>query len=162
MQFVLMCVSYADTWYPNGTVSSPNTAVEGSPNAGSYQPVSLLKTRASEVFISRAGQCIGHDTLCMVECGKTALKCCCLYCRCGMHGSGLCSRWWVRCQCLVGQGEAQCLLHAISTAAAVITRHRQQTPLCEGGSAGLKVAYRYSVQIDAVLQVSVKIGLLQH
>ncbi|KAK9915866.1 hypothetical protein WJX75_005427 [Coccomyxa subellipsoidea] len=31
--------SYADTWYPNGSVSSPNTAVEGSPNAGTYQPV---------------------------------------------------------------------------------------------------------------------------
>ncbi|CAL5218603.1 g300 [Coccomyxa viridis] len=30
---------YADTWFPNGTVSSPNTAVEGNPNAGSYQPV---------------------------------------------------------------------------------------------------------------------------
>lgn len=33
---------FADTWYPNGTVSSPNTAVEGSPNAGSYQPVRIL------------------------------------------------------------------------------------------------------------------------
>ena len=32
----------ADTWYPNGTVSSPNTAVEGNPNAGSYQPVRPL------------------------------------------------------------------------------------------------------------------------
>ncbi|CAK0736397.1 hypothetical protein CVIRNUC_000740 [Coccomyxa viridis] len=31
--------SYADTWYPNGSVSAPNTAAEGSPNAGSYQPV---------------------------------------------------------------------------------------------------------------------------
>ncbi|BDA44108.1 Purple acid phosphatase 15 [Coccomyxa sp. Obi] len=31
--------SYADTWFPNGTVSIPNTAVEGNPNAGTYQPV---------------------------------------------------------------------------------------------------------------------------
>ncbi|EIE25875.1 Metallo-dependent phosphatase [Coccomyxa subellipsoidea C-169] len=34
--------SYADTWYPNGTVSSPSTAVEGSPNAGTYQPVPFI------------------------------------------------------------------------------------------------------------------------
>lgn len=34
--------AFADTWFPNGTVSSPNTAVEGNPNAGSYQPVRPL------------------------------------------------------------------------------------------------------------------------
>lgn len=33
----------ADTWYPNGTASKPNTAVEGNPNAGSYQPVRPLE-----------------------------------------------------------------------------------------------------------------------
>ncbi|CAK0783284.1 hypothetical protein CVIRNUC_006483 [Coccomyxa viridis] len=31
--------SYADTWFPNGTVTNPNTAYEGSPNGGTWQPV---------------------------------------------------------------------------------------------------------------------------
>lgn len=30
---------YADTWFPNGTVTSPNTAYEGVPNSGTWQPV---------------------------------------------------------------------------------------------------------------------------
>lgn len=31
--------AHADTWFPNGTVTSPNTAYEGNPNGGTWQPV---------------------------------------------------------------------------------------------------------------------------
>ena len=32
-------IALADTWFPNGTVTNPNTAYEGSPNGGTWQPV---------------------------------------------------------------------------------------------------------------------------
>ncbi|KAK9826440.1 hypothetical protein WJX81_005915 [Elliptochloris bilobata] len=45
--------SYADTWYANGTESNPNTAVEGNPNAGSWQPVWDAWQRFIEPLVSK-------------------------------------------------------------------------------------------------------------
>lgn len=43
-----------DTWYANGTVSDPNTAAEGNPNAGSWQPVWDAWQRFVEPLVSQA------------------------------------------------------------------------------------------------------------
>ena len=44
----------ADTWFANGTESYPNTAAEGNPNAGSWQPVWDAWQRFIEPLVSQA------------------------------------------------------------------------------------------------------------
>lgn len=44
----------ADTWFANGTESVPNTAAEGNPNAGSWQPVWDAWQRFIEPLASQA------------------------------------------------------------------------------------------------------------
>jgi hypothetical protein len=50
---------YADTWFSNGSVSAPNTAYEGVPNSGTWQPVwdawmEFIQPFASQVLINSA------------------------------------------------------------------------------------------------------------